>query len=132
MPPQVAPPNQATPLSWDAADHLVGGAIMIAVIGEEAHQPLVDDRSGDHLGAWKLADALDEAFRKGAATLHDLGYSSAPERADRRIGRKAASAPRPFGIPILLIAQLSAGHGIARILREGGTMRGRMRDEHEA
>ena len=74
----------------------------------------------------------DQTIGTGAATVDDLGDAGAAERADGRVGREAAAAPRPFRIPILLVAQVLGRHRIAGALREGGAMGGRIGDEDEA
>ncbi len=67
-----------------------------------------------------------------AAAVDDLRDPRAAESAHRGIDRKAAATPRPFGIPVLLIAKLLARDRIARLLGKSGAVRGGVGDENQA
>src|SRR5206468_4860488 len=82
----------------NAADHLVGSPIVIAVAAEKPHQPLIYDRPGDNLRPGEFADAGDQPGGMGTAALDDLGNAGAAKGADGSVGREAAAAARPFGI----------------------------------
>ena len=70
-PRHVAPPTRLAE-RLDAPDHLVGPAVVVAVVCQEANQSLVDDRQGDDLGPGQAADLRDEPGRMGAAAVDEL------------------------------------------------------------
>src|SRR5262249_29417956 len=119
-------------LALDLAYDTVSHPVVIAVVGEKAHQPLVDRWRCHDLGAGKTADALDQASGMSAAAIDDLADSRTAERAHRRVDREAARTPRPFGIPVLLIAKFFKRDRISRVLRKGRAVGVRMLDENEA
>src|SRR5204862_1103160 len=115
----------------DTPDDFVGKLVVVAAARQETHQALIDDRFRHDLGAWKLSDAPDQPLGMCAAALDDLGDPRAAERPHRRIDGKTAATPRPFGVPVLLVAQLLSRYRIARLLRKGGPMSGGVRNENE-
>src|SRR5262249_4093654 len=132
--PHAAPGGAAEPgdtVCLNAAYHIVGGAVVIAILGQEANQPLIDRRRCHDFGAGKASDTLDQPGGVGAAAIHDLPDSRAAERAQGSIGGKSATATRPLRIPVLLIAKPLLWNRIARVLRKGRAVSRCMRDENE-
>ena len=66
-------------LLLDLPDDLVGRAVVVAILCEEPHQPLVDDRCRDDLDAGQRTQPSDEALGVGAAAIDDFADPRATE-----------------------------------------------------
>jgi hypothetical protein len=130
-PRQVVPPNHLAAL-LDAGDHGVGAAVVLAVRGEKADEPLVHDRSGNHLGAGDRPELPYEPRRVGTRGLDDARYALRPERAQCRVHREPARAARPFGVPVQLVTPGRVVREVARAGGHRGSVRLAVPDEGQA
>jgi hypothetical protein len=73
---------------------------------QEADQSLIDYRFPHHLNARLFADPGNDCNRVTAAAFDQICNSITPELAQRRVRREGASAARPFGIPVHLVARV--------------------------
>jgi hypothetical protein len=87
------------------------------------------------IGADRLKWAARHFFHQPsgvrAASNHHCSDPGTAEGTDRSIGRKTASAARPFRVPILLISQRSHRHGVGRLLGKCSVVSCSIGNKHE-
>src|SRR5215213_3915361 len=69
-------------------------------------ESLVDDRFPQHLSARKATDTNHKIVCMTATAFDQFGNAIPTQLTQRGVGRKAAGAPGPFGVPIHLVARV--------------------------
>src|SRR5829696_7433488 len=96
---------------------------------EKTDESLVDDWFPQHLSSRKATDTHHEIVCVPATAFDHICNAVSTQLTQRCVSRKAAGAPRPFGVPIHLIACVFIMCDIRRALRHRSAVCVSVRDE---
>jgi hypothetical protein len=96
---------------------------------EKTDESLIDDRFPQHLSARKATNPHYEIVCVPATAFDQLCNAIATQLSQRRIGRKATSPPRPFRVPIHLVARVFMMCDIRRTMSHRSPVCVRVSDE---
>jgi hypothetical protein len=103
----------------NGCDHFVGPAIMVffrcaLTPIQEPQYSLINDGLGENLCSWQAADLGYERTCVETAPLYEFGDTLASKLPQRSIRWESSRAPRPFRVPIDLIARFEVMRQISR------------------